>query len=254
MRTPVLGTAGTLAELAAVSPPLGLFLDVDGTLVDLAEHPDEVVVPPGLLQDLVAAETALGGAVALVSGRPITALDRLFEPVRLRASGVHGAEIRKTPLGTCDMLAAGQLPEASWHALTALLGDFPGTFAENKRVSFAVHFRTPDGDEAALQAALTAFMTRWPVLDLELIPTHRGFELKLAGFDKGRVIDRFMSKPPFAGRVPIFIADDPADWPGFRAVLAQGGLAFSVGWNNAELSGSFPDPAAVRRWLSARKG
>jgi trehalose 6-phosphate phosphatase len=240
----------TLPDLGNLAQPAALFLDVDGTLIDLAEHPDAVEVPPTLRQILIATEQALDGAVALVSGRPIAALDRLFAPVRLRASGVHGAEIRYTPLGACESLATGELSDAAWHELSDVLAAFPGTFAENKQVSFAVHFRTPDGDEAALEAALARFMTGWPALDLELIATHRGFELKLAGFDKGRAIDCFMRAPPFAGRMPIFIADDPADRPGFAAVLARGGLALSVGWSAPDLSGSFPDTDAVRRWLA----
>ena len=71
-----------------------LFLDVDGTILDLAERPDDVVTPPGLVTALLRTERKLAGGLALVSGRPIHELDRLFEPLRLRASGVHGAEMR----------------------------------------------------------------------------------------------------------------------------------------------------------------
>ena len=76
---------------------IGLFLDVDGTLLDLAPHPDAVAVPMDLIHVLATAERRLAGALALISGRPIAALDRLFAPLRLRASGVHGAEIRCAP-------------------------------------------------------------------------------------------------------------------------------------------------------------
>ncbi|MGB8842387.1 MAG: trehalose-phosphatase, partial [Aliidongia sp.] len=158
----------TLPDFGRLAQPAALFLDVDGTLLDLAEHPDAVVVPSTLRQTLIATEQALDGALALVSGRPIAALDRLFAPVRLRASGVHGAEIRYTPLGACESLATGELNDVAWRELLNLLAAFPGTFAENKQVSFAVHFRTAGGDETALQAALARFMTGWPTLDLEL--------------------------------------------------------------------------------------
>ena len=60
---------------------IGLFLDVDGTLLDIAPRPEAVEVKASLLDDLAAVETALGGAVALVSGRPIGELDRLFAPL-----------------------------------------------------------------------------------------------------------------------------------------------------------------------------
>jgi|SRR5580658_918079 trehalose 6-phosphate phosphatase len=240
------------AELRGLSAErIGLFLDVDGTILDLAEHPDSVEVPERLVAHLAGAERRCAGALALVSGRPIAALDRLFAPVRLRASGIHGAEIRLSPDGACQTLIDGSMPEASWQALTALLVAFPGTFAENKGVSFAVHHSVlDDAGEAALSAALAQFMVAWAPLDLEMVRARRVFEIKVAGFDKGRAIDRFMVAAPFAGRIPVFVADDPADRPGFEAVLARGGMALSVGIQTQGLSGSFSGPAAVRAWLA----
>src|SRR5258707_1441639 len=72
---------------------IGLFLDVDGTLLDLASRPEAVEVPSDLCDTLAGAERRLDGALALVSGRPIEHLDRLFAPLRFRASGIHGAQI-----------------------------------------------------------------------------------------------------------------------------------------------------------------
>src|SRR5271167_2691667 len=74
-----------------------LFLDVDGTLLDLAVKPDAVSVPEGLVGTLALVASKLQGALALVSGRTIDEIDRLFAPLRLRASGVHGAQIRVEP-------------------------------------------------------------------------------------------------------------------------------------------------------------
>ena len=91
--------------------PLALFLDVDGTLLDLAERPDDVVTPAGLVATLARTERKLAGALALISGRAIEDLDRLFEPLRLRASGIHGAEIRFDPDGPATPTpAAMELP------------------------------------------------------------------------------------------------------------------------------------------------
>src|SRR5580704_5494686 len=138
---------------------IGLFLDVDGTLLDIAPRPEAVVVTNGLRHDLAAAEQALGGALALVSGRPIAELDRLFTPLRLRSSGVHGAELRATVDGPIQNLAQGCLGETAWQELTQVLGEFPGSYAENKKVSFAVHY--PEGtDVAALRTALERLMAR----------------------------------------------------------------------------------------------
>ena len=110
---------------------IGLFLDVDGTLLDIAPRPEAVEVTEQLLRDLAAAETALDGALALVSGRPIAELDRLFAPLRLAASGVHGAELRRQPGGPITLLADGRLGDDAWNALSELLAEFPGSYAEN---------------------------------------------------------------------------------------------------------------------------
>jgi trehalose 6-phosphate phosphatase len=90
---------------------------------------------------------------------------------------------------------------------------------------------------------------RFAQFELELVPGNLVFELKLPGFDKGSAIRRFMARAPFAGRRPVFIADDHMDRPGFETVLALGGIAFSVGFEMAGLSGSFSRPAGVRAWL-----
>jgi trehalose 6-phosphate phosphatase len=240
-------------DLARLPPErIGLFLDVDGTILDFADHPDGVDMPDRLIEHMVRVERCLAGAFALVSGRPIESLDRLFTPVRFRASGVHGAEIRLSPEGPCERLTNCNLSRELWDGLAAVLTGFPGTFAEDKRVSFAVHYSADPHEEAELALALAAFLAQWRSTGrIEMIRSRRVLEIKLAGFDKGRAIDRFMAEAPFEGRIPVFIADDPADWPGFEAVLARGGIGYSVGRVMPGLSGSFCGPAAVRAWLGS---
>ena len=101
------------SDVAALSDaPLALFLDVDGTLLDLAARPDEVVTPAGLVTTLARAERKLAGALALISGRSIHDVDHLFAPLRLRASGVHGAEIRLDAEAPTTPTAAVELPQS----------------------------------------------------------------------------------------------------------------------------------------------
>ncbi|MGA2044967.1 MAG: trehalose-phosphatase [Roseiarcus sp.] len=246
--------------MTATEPPapkadsICLFLDVDGTLIDLAPTPGAVVVARALLDELAQADRRLGGALALVSGRPIAALDELFAPLRLRASGVHGAEIRYAPEGPTRSLTTARLPDGAWDDLARALARFPGAFAENKGVSFAVHYKLAGPIEAELFAELERLRRRFGQLDLEVIPGNLVFEIKLPGFDKGAAIRRFMGRAPFAGRRPVFIADDRMDGPGFEAVLEMGGIAFSVGFEMAGLTGSFSEPAGVRAWLGKVTG
>lgn len=230
---------------------IGLFLDVDGTLLDIAPRPEAVEVQPGLLDDLAAAERVLGGALALVSGRPIAELDRLFAPLRVAASGIHGAEMRRWPNGPTASLTSGALGDEAWCALSRLLTDFPGSYAENKGVSFAVHYPIPDTDIPHLRRALLGLIARTgdPGRPPRLIAGHAVFEIQLPGFDKGRAIARFMTDKPFHGRQPVFIGDDEIDRAGFETALALGGFAFSVGMSLSGLSGAFSGPDAVRAWL-----
>ena len=104
-----------------------LFLDVDGTLLDIAAAPDRVVVPDGLAATIARLERLLGGALAIVTGRTLADLDRLFFPLRTRAAGVHGAEMRFAPDEVAvEMPGAAPLPDSLWREFAAVTLAFPG--------------------------------------------------------------------------------------------------------------------------------
>jgi trehalose 6-phosphate phosphatase len=231
---------------------MALFLDVDGTLIDFAPHPDEVRVPPDLTGALAHAEQALGGALALLSGRAIADLDRLTAPLRLRAIGLHGAECRPDPHGPASSSAA-PLPASLVAGMRALLASFPGAWLEDKGASASAHYRAAPSYGPELGAALARFVDRaardggGPRLDLmagELI-----YEIKPAGFDKGSALSHFMTLPPFAGRLPVFVTDHSIDQAGLTAAAALGGRGLSVGRRLPGAAACFRDPAAVRAWL-----
>ena len=228
-----------------------LFLDVDGTLIDIAPTPESVVVPAKLIGDLVRAEERLGGALALVSGRTIADLDRLFAPLKLKASGVHGSEFRFGKDPKRLWIKAAALPAEGWIALSALLASFPRVFAENKLYSYAVHFRAAPELASRLRIALERFLAERPDIDLEILDGHCVYDLKRPGIDKGAAIQHFMAIPPFLGRRPVFIGDDVTDAPGFHTVRELGGQAYSVRDVLPEVTGTFADPSAVRSWLAS---
>ena len=227
-----------------------LFLDVDGTLIDIAPTPDSVVVPAGLIDDLRRAEGTLRGALALVSGRTIAELDRLFAPLTLKASGVHGSEFRFGDDPARLWVKAAPLPAEGWIALSAVLASFPRVFAENKLYSYAVHFRAAPELASRLRLALERFIAERPDLGLQNLHGHFVYDLKRPDIDKGAAIEHFMARPPFLGRRPVFIGDDVTDTPGFAAVRALGGQAYSVRDVLPDVTGTFADPAAVRSWLA----
>jgi trehalose 6-phosphate phosphatase len=240
-------TADDLEALTA--GPSALFLDVDGTILDLAEHPGDVVIPPGLVPILSRTERRLQGALALVSGRPIDELDRLFEPLQLRASGVHGAEMRFDPGGPrISALGARELPQSLLADLRRVVAPFSGAFVENKRFSFAVHYRLARQVEQPLREAVMRLINSAEVA-VEVMNAHCAIELKAPGCDKGGAIAAFLSTPAFRGRTPVFVGDDLTDESGFAVVSARGGYAFSVGARRPGAIATFPRPSAVRGWL-----
>ena len=224
---------------------LALFLDMDGTLIDIAPRPDEVRVPPDLLPALHHAQAYAEGALAIVSGRPIAELDRLLAPARLPASGTHGAEFRPHPSTPPERAAC--LPDRLRAAVRAAAAAMPGTLFEDKGATLAVHFRAVPEQAAALEGTLRACLAGHATL--RLVTGDMVFEIKPAGFDKGAAVRRFMALPPFAGRMPIFISDHMIDAAGFDAALALGGLAYSVGARLPGTSGHFAGTADLRDWL-----
>lgn len=211
---------------------LALFLDVDGTLIEIAETPHAVVVPPSLKTMLNELSVRLDGALALVSGRSVAALDELFTPFQFTASGVHGCERRDTTgcmiRPQIDTLRLAALKEE----LVEWLRGHPELLFEDKLYALAVHYRRVPQLETPLHDYLAALLAH--VGDgFEL---HRGkfvFEIRPAGYSKRDAVHAFMQSTPFAGRLPVFIGDDVTDEDGFAMVNALDGLSIRVGDGSA---------------------
>jgi trehalose 6-phosphate phosphatase len=241
---------GATTDVAALSDdPLALFLDVDGTLLDLAARPDHVVTPAGLVTTLARTERKLAGALALISGRAIDDVDHLFAPLRLRASGVHGAEIRLDPDAPATPTAAAELPQSLLAALRLAIEPFPGVFVEDKRFSFTVHYRLAPSAERPVRNLIKQLVEPLPIA-VDVMDAHYAIEIKSPCFDKGRAIATFLSTSTFRGRTPIFVGDDTTDESGFALVSARGGFAYSVGRPRKGAIGAFSQPEAVREWLA----
>jgi trehalose 6-phosphate phosphatase len=249
LSAPPLGDAAIESVAPLGDTPLALFLDVYGTLLDLAARPDDVVTPAGLVPTLAQAERKLAGALALISGRSIDDVDRLFAPLRLRVSGVHGAEIRLDPDASMTPTTVGELPQSLLAALRLAVDPFPGVFVEDKRFSFTVHYRLSPAAERPLHYIVKQIVDSVQVA-VEIMDAHYAIEIKGPCYDKGSAIAAFLSTPTFRGRTPIFVGDDTTDESGFAVVAARGGFAYSVGRPRAGAIGAFSEPRAVRAWLA----
>jgi trehalose 6-phosphate phosphatase len=240
-----------LAEIAVV-PDLGkcaLLLDIDGTILDLAPSPQQVWVPTGLRQTLSRLDALTGGALALVSGRPISDIDLIFSPLELAAIGGHGAEMRAVA-GTEPLKRAPPLPAALKRKLASVSELGPGILAEDKGYSLALHFRLAPEKAEAVRAAVDKICAGVPPGVIEILPGKLVVEIKPAGISKATAVRELMDCAPFADRNPIFIGDDATDEPVFGIISQFGGLGFSVGRVSPNVNGHFERPESVRAWLA----
>jgi trehalose 6-phosphate phosphatase len=219
-----------------------LFLDLDGTLIDIAPTPESVVVPPGLPELLASIYGGLGGAVAIVTGRSIDFIDDLLRPFVAIAAGEHGAALRFQD-GTREEMPRGLAVPDGWReALEAAAQRWPGVLIEAKPHGVAVHYRlVPERANDVWRVVRALVPQDHP--SFHLIPAREAVEIAPRGPSKGHAVERLMAQQPFRGRRPIFIGDDFTDEAGMEAARQFGGQGLRV----AEVFGG--EPAAVRAWL-----
>ncbi len=242
------GPKGLLDLVSRGGKNLALFLDFDGTLVDVAPTPAAVVAPPGLPGLLAWLAAGLDGALAVVSGRKIADLDLRLRPFRARAAGVHGAELRFDPAGGVQR-SLGLDPSVLARVRDLTAAD-PRLLIEDKRESVAIHYRGAADAEPGLGRALDAFVAAAPD-GLLLLRGRKVFEIMRAHVSKGEAVSRFLETAPFSGRRPVMIGDDRTDVAAIDACVARGGHGFRVA---SELfpaaEADFAGPEAVRAWLT----
>jgi len=228
---------------------IAILLDVDGTILDIARTPQEVQVPETLRRTLAAVSDRVGGALALVSGRPLADLDVIFAPLRLPAIGGHGAEIRPVAEGGTIKRRAAALDAELKQQLTQIAARHPGVSIEDKGYSIALHYRLAPQEGPPLVREVSQACEPWVGRSIELLAGKAVIEIKTAGFNKGTAVRELMTLPPFAGRAPIYIGDDKTDEDAFLVVPEFGGHAISVGRRVVGIEEHFDSPADVRQWL-----
>ncbi len=212
------------------SPEAGwaLFLDFDGTLVEIAEHPDAVTVPDALPALLRALVERLDGAVAIVSGRDLAGLDALLDGALPAMAGIHGLERRDgqgrlyRPVDHSDRFTEVRA------ALQEFVETHPGTAMEDKGNALTLHYR---GAPAVAEEAAAVMRDQCAALgeEFRLQPGKQVLEIRPSSHHKGTVVEAFMAEIPFRGRTPVFIGDDVTDEDAFQVVNTLGGHSIRVG-------------------------
>jgi trehalose 6-phosphate phosphatase len=224
-----------------------LFIDIDGTLLDMAPTPDAVRVPPGLVETLARLKRSFNGAVALITGRRVADADRFFAPLQAIALGVHGAEARTEPRGATAMLA-DPVPRDLTGAVHGVARALPGILVEDKGVGLAVHYRHAPEARSTLEAELKRLVLRWEGFTVR--PGRKVLDVAHKAHSKGTGLMRLMTLPRFRGRRPLMIGDDHGDEPALRAAERLGGIGLKVAGEHFRDGADFDGPASVREWLS----
>ena len=224
-----------------------LFLDFDGTLVDLVDDPDKVALAPDRVERLSEMSDSLAGALAIVSGRRIADLDRFLKPLAFAAAGVHGLERRVTPDGETTFLMAPEALDPVRDALAPTLEENQRLSLEDKGTALVLHYRTaPDLADVAKTVMRNATSDRD---DLVVMEGDNIVEVHPAGMDKGKALADFMGKSPFEGRIPVYLGDDTTDEFALKIVAEMGGVAIKVGTKESIAEYRLADVGDVHHWL-----
>jgi trehalose 6-phosphate phosphatase len=230
------------------------FLDFDGTLVEHDDRPSRVRVSEALRSVVDTLYQRTGRATAVISGRSLPEIDRIFHaPPRLPAAGQHGAERRTADGRLCSLDTAAAALDRVRPLLAAAVKANPRLTIEDKHQSLALHFR------AAPALADTAQSLMKSMRDVAgdpyvLLSGKNVIELKPGGRDKGHAIQAFMQEPPFQGRRPIFLGVDVTDEVGFTVINRLDGLSIKVGAGQTSARYRLPNPSSVVEWLLSQDG
>jgi trehalose 6-phosphate phosphatase len=202
-----------------------LFLDFDGTLVELADTPDSIRVAPHLPLLLRRLADRLDGRLALISGRAIRDLERHLPCDGIALSGSHGMEVRLRDGSLVPLAKPLGLDEARAR-VSAFAAGQNGLLLEDKPFSVALHYRKAPDRAAEVRAFMAELAGE---TSLQVQAGKMVVELRPPGADKGDALRALMAEPEFAGARPLFVGDDETDEDAFRAAAALGGGGVLVG-------------------------
>lgn len=225
-----------------------ILLDVDGTLLDIASTPSGVEVSRRLKWALARLVELTGGALALVSGRRLPDLDRLFAPLALAAVACHGAEIRLRGFEPATRIGV-PIDDALKQRLAAVASRAHGVLFEDKDYTVALHYRLAPEQGEMIRKALGRIRADDPTAAIEFLPGKAVIEVKRLSFNKGTGVRELMAHAPFMGRRPVFVGDDITDEAVFAVLPEFGGIGLSVGRRIPGLAGFFSKPEEVRQWI-----
>jgi len=255
LRKPLSPVRGARPRRGYGPPPLvpaasAVFLDIDGTLLELAATPNGVRVDLAVTHLLPALAEALAGALALITGRTLADADRLFPGLSLPVAGQHGL-VRRSADGKIVAYPAPPELTALRAELTSFAARHSGLVLEDKGTTLALHYRLAPRLASHVHRMVRAHVAEAGDASWQLQPGKAMVDIVPYGRDKGTAIQEYMAELPFRGRMPVFVGDDHSDEHGFTAVMDMGGQAIKVGPGRTLARYRLRDVTAVCRWLGA---
>lgn len=244
-----------LTDIAAAFSTLDLdrhafFFDFDGTLADFHADPFQVVLGERLRDDLIRLSQRTGGAVAVITGRHRWEITQRAGDT-IPVAGLHGTDFPGDAVDAVDLSARESAMRPLVQDLQSLIADHPGALLEDKGQGVALHWRdAPKAEPQMLQAiqrTMSQLDDRWIIQPGKFVA-----EIRPSGGDKGTALRRFMSQPPFQGRIPVAFGDDLNDVPMLAAARALGGIAVSLGERDLAADLRLPGPSELAQWLERR--
>lgn len=246
-----MGNAATNTDVKPPPPSRrdALFVDFDGTLVEIAATPDQVEVMSGLPDLLQRVAVRLGGALAVISGRPLAELERRLPGYSGAMAGIHGLE-RRSASGVVQRVPADPSIDLVWPLVRQFAAITQGILIEDKGLAIAIHYRgRPELADACRRLAKQAIVLSKD--RLTMLPGKMVVELRPQTADKGSAVQAFLAEPEFRGRRPVFIGDDRTDEDGFAVVNKLDGASILVGRaKRSRARYRLGDVAAVIDWLN----
>lgn len=224
-----------------------VFLDLDGTIAEIADRPDAVHITQPTLRLLASLSAKTNHALAVISGRDIRGIDRLLNPLKLPVGGVHGLQ-RRDAAGVMHTKDAANIRPIVL-LLQEAIGNERGIVIEQKPGAVALHYRLRPDLGRRCCAIAEEIVDQWS--DFRLIPGKMVFEILPKGGDKGQVIEAFLRELPFHGRRPLFAGDDVTDETGFRVMNALGGVSIKIGEGETAARFRAVNVRQFRHWLCA---
>ena len=224
-----------------------IFLDFDGTLVEIADRPDDVRVDASILRFVERLRGKVGGALALITGRDIDVVDRLLHPLVLPVAGVHGLQRRDAAGQLHSPVIDQRIVEAIETDVETTFNEEPGVIIEKKTGAVALHYRLRPDFETRCVVLAEKIVSDRP--ELHLIKGKMVCEIRIDGNDKAAVIEAFLAERPFRGRKPIFAGDDTTDESGFAAVNARGGVSIKIGGSPTSARFRAASVIELRNWF-----